>query len=470
VSLRRNALLLALATALLAILGLWSAGGALARLWRIPAGLLLLGLAYEAWQATRAAPSLQIQTAQRWFLARPAALRLLLTHAQRRTLEMQIAPAAPPQVAMDRAVRAVRVPPAAVPAARPHSEEAGGDAASGAGAGIGAGIGTGIGASTGAGAVLELTGTARRLGEFGWPAMPVRVGGVLGLAWWSQRLAPSGRVQVVPDVLRSAAAARGAGSRAARSALRLGAGAQVLQLRDYQRGDALRVLDWKASARRGRLISRDYSEDQHLEIVLALDAGRASGLAAGDTDRLALYANVAARFAQRAVALDDAVGLVVYAERPLAAVPPARGTAAVARLRECLTLARVHGADGNAALAALQARSLVRRRSLVIFLTDLDEPSALEELAAAARLLLPKHLPFIAGVESEGAQRLAIAAVSDDVQAYRALAAQEYRASVVRNVQALRALGAAALLARPSLLEEAVLSAYVQFRQRRRVG
>jgi uncharacterized protein (DUF58 family) len=432
VSLRRNALLLALAAALLGILGLWSAGGALARLWRIPAGLLLLGLAYEAWQASRASPALQIQSAPRWLLARATALRLLLTHSQRRVLAMQIAPAAPPQVALERAVRSVRVPPA--------------------------------------GAVLELTGTARRLGEFGWPAMSLRVGGVLGLAWWSQRLAPGGRVLVVPDVLADSAPARGAGLRAARSALRLGAGAQVLQLRDYRRGDPLRVLDWKASARRGRLISRDYSEDQHLEIVLALDVGRASGLAAGDSDRLALYANVAARFAQRAAALDDAVGLVLYAERPLAAVPPARGTAAVTRLRDCLTLARVHGADGNAALAALRARSLVRRRSLVIFLTDLDEPSAREELSGAARLLLPKHLPFIAGVESEGAQRLATAAVSDDAQAYRALAAQEYRASVSRNVRSLRALGAAALLARPLLLEEAVLAAYVQFRERRRVG
>lgn len=431
-SLRRNALLLALATVVLAIMGLWASGGALARLWRIPAGLLLLGLAYEVWQASRAAPSVQVLTEPRWFLARPAALQLLLSHTQRRALWMQIAPAAPAQIAMDRAVRSVRVAEA--------------------------------------GTVITLSGTARRLGAFQWPAMPLRVGGVLGLAWWSQRLAPAGSVRVVPDVVRTGLPARGTGLRGAQPVLRLGAGAQVLQLRDYRRGDPLRVVDWKASARRGALISRDYSEDQHLEIVLALDAGRASALAAGDTDRLALYANIAARFAQRAAALDDAVGLIVYAERPLAAVAPARGTGAVARLRTCLEAVRVHGADGNAALAALQARTLVRRRSLVIFLTDLDEPSALGELSGAVRLLLPKHLPFIAGVESENAQRLATAAVSDDVAAYRALAAQEYRASVTRNVQALRALGAAALLARPAALEQSVVDAYVRFRERRRVG
>lgn len=427
-SLRRNALLLVLATGVLAILGLWS-GGALARLWRIPAGLLLLGLAYEGWQASRTAPSLQVHTAERWFLGRATALRLILRHAQRRALTLELAPAAPPEIAMSRAVRNVRVP-----------------------------------------GVLELRGTARRLGRFEWPAVPARVGGVLGLAWWSERLAPACRVQVVPDVLRAYERAAGTGLHGAQAALRLGAGAEILQLRDYRRGDPPRAIDWKASARRGRLISRDYSEDQHLEIVLAVDAGRASGLRAGDTDRLALYANVAARFAERAAALDDGVGLIVYAERPLATVAPGRGIAAVARVRACLAAARVHGGDGNPALAALQARALLHRRSLVIFLTDLDEPSALGELAAAARLLLPKHLPFIAGVESEGAQRLAYASVADDLAAYRALAAQEYRASVTRNVQALRALGAAALLARPRALEQAVLDAYVRFRQRRKVG
>ncbi len=428
-SLRRNALLLVLATGVLAILGLWS-GGALARLWRIPAGLLLIGLAYEGWQASRTALTLEVQSAQRWFLGRATPLRLFLQHAQRRALALELAPAAPAQIAMDRAVRSVTVPPG----------------------------------------VLELSGTARRLGRFDWPVTFARVGGVLGLAWWSERLASACQVQVVPDVLHASERAAGTGLRGEQAALRLGAGAEILQLRDYRRGDPPRAVDWKASARRGRLISRDYSEDQHLQIVLAVDAGRASGLRAGDTDRLALYANVAARFAERAAALDDGVGLIVYAERPLVAVAPGRGTAAVARVRACLAAAHVHDGDGNPALAALQARALLQRRSLVIFLTDLDEPSALGELTAAARLLLPKHLPFIAGVESEGAQRLAYASAGDDLAVYRALAAQEYRASVTRHVQALRALGAAAVLARPRSLEEAVLNAYVRFRQRRKVG
>lgn len=432
-SLRRNALLLLLATGLLGIVGQWGESETLARLWRLPAGLLLLGLAYEGWCAARAGVRLQVITAARWFLGRATPLRLRLQSALPRALVVQLAPAAPLQITMDRSVRSLAVP---------------------------------------ANAAVELTlaGTARRLGWFEWPRLSARLGGVLGLAWWPLPLAPACRVQVVPDVLRDHERAPGAGRRGAQPAPRRGAGAEVLQLRDYRRGDAPRTIDWKASAKLGKLISRDFAEDQHLEVVLAIDAGRASGLAAGDTDRLALYANIAARFAQRAALLDDAVGLLLYAERPLAALAPARGAAAVVRLRACLAGARVHRGDANPVLAALHIRGLARQRSLVVLLTDLDDPAACAQLSAAARLLLPKHLPFVAGVASARAERLASAPAADALGAYRALAAQEYRTAVARNVRSLHALGAPALLARPEALEQAVLAAYLGFRRSRRVG
>jgi uncharacterized protein (DUF58 family) len=179
-----------------------------------------------------------------------------------------------------------------------------------------------------------------------------------------------------------------------------GGGTEILQLREYRRGDPLRIVDWKASARRGRPISRDMTEDQHLEIMVAIDAGRASGLAAGEVDRLSLYVNVAARLAQRAAALDDAVGLLVFAAQPLVALTPARGDIAVARIRKALVACRVQPGEANAVLAAARLRALSHRRSLIILLTDLEDASATEQLVQAVSLLSPKHFVLIAGFES----------------------------------------------------------------------
>jgi uncharacterized protein (DUF58 family) len=431
-ALRQNALILLLLTVVVAIAGDWSGEFELARFWYLPAALLLLGLAYEAYTATRAAPVLRVDAPPRWFLGRSTPIKLLIGHRLSRRLTFEVAPSGAPEISMPRAVDTVAA----------DAEEF---------------------------TAIEMLATARRLGVYSWPAMQVRIGGVLGLAWWPRRLPVGGEVRVVPEILREADRMRGVGRRGGLEGQRVGSGSQILQLRLYQPGDPPRAIDWKASARSRRLISRDYSEDQQLDIVLAVDAGRASGLAAGDTDRLALYANIAARLAQRAVSLDDRVGLVVYAERPLAALAPSHGAAAVARVRALLSQAAVRPVDSNPALAAIRIRSLVRHRSLVVLLTDLDDASVAGELRTALRLLLPKHLPFVAGIASPRVQELATARAADELQVYRALAAQEYSNTLRQNVTSLRALGAAAVLAAPERLDQAVLEAYSSLRQRRRI-
>lgn len=431
-SLRQNALFLAVLTVLVAIVGAWSGDATLAGAWRLPLALLLLGLAYEGWMTIRANLTLRIADGQRGVLGRAASLRFTLAHQLGRNTTVELAPDAPAMLEVDPTVQLLIVP-------------------------------AGVEAET------HLRATPRRLGEYPWPDVRARIAGPLGLAWWTRGLTTDFRLQVVPELLRDDARRIGAVSAGARSRSMLGAGAEVLQLRDYRSGDPQHLIDWKATARSGRLVSRDFSEDQHLEIVIAIDAGRASALRAGDLDRLGHYANLAARFAEHATAQDDRVGLVIFADRPLAVLAPGRGTATVMRIRQLLTAAKVAQAESNPLNAALRIRSLVRQRSLIVMLTDLDDATVAGQLASAARLLLPKHLPLIAGLASPQAEELRHAPARSWLDPYEALAAQEYCSRLERNVRALRALGAPALLARPDQLERAVLEAYGQFRQRRRV-
>jgi uncharacterized protein (DUF58 family) len=431
-SLRQNALLLVLLAALIAIAGAWSDDPSLERWWRAPVGLLLLGLAYEAAMNRRAGLQLTMQGASRWLLCRSAPLRMEWRAALGRSVSAEIAVSAPDEFAMARTVESFEI------------------AAAQAG-------------------VLSLNATPRRLGRFDWPRQETRLNGVLGLASWRRRIEAKFQVEVVPDIVHQDERALDATVGGARAAARVGAGGEILQLRDYRPGDAPRAIDWKASARAARLISRDFSEDQHLEIILALDVSRSSALAAGGSDRLALYVNIAARLAQRAAMLDDRVGLLLYADAPMAALAPGRGSAAVTRVRSLLSQARTQPVEANPALAAMRIRALARQRALVVMLTDLDDAGMASALIGAARLLRPKHLPFFASVASEEAQALSQRHAADELDVFQAIAAQRYCAGLSRNVDALRALGAACVLAPANALDAAVLDAYLEFRRRRRV-
>jgi uncharacterized protein (DUF58 family) len=432
-SLRQNALALVVLTVLMAIIGDWSGDRDLARLWYFGLALLLLGLAYEGWVMLRTGLGVSLSSPKpRWILGRPATLQMTFTHRLARALTLEVATDPPAAVEIDGAVRTLVVP-------------------------------------EGPGASLSLAATPRRFGNQSWPTLRTRVAGPLGLAWWTRPLTVQFTMSVAPDLLHDDAERAGGVGTGTRARSLLGAGGEVLQLREYRPGDPQHVIDWKATARSNRLVSRDFSEDQHLEIMLAIDAGRASALRAGDLDRFGHFANIAARFAEHAIAHDDQVGLVIFADRPLASIAPGRGVGTVARIRALLAAAQPASAESNPLNAVLRIRKLVRHRSLVVMLTDLDDATVAGQLAAAARLLLPKHLPLVAGLASSEAQTLAHAHAGGWLGPYESLAAQEYVMRLARNAAALRALGAPTLLALPNQMERAVLSAYAEFRVRRRV-
>ena len=433
-SLSPAGILLAAAAILMAILGAWSDDPAAAVAWRLPAALLLVGLAYESLSMGRIRLALAIEAPERWRLGRAQRVTFLFSHALRRALTVETALAAPSSFAHDRAVRRVSLPAA---------------------------LATGITAEM----------TPRLLGAQRWPPVQVRARGPLGLAWWTRTVAPAEGTEprVVPDLLSSRGAAAGIDGDGPREGSGRGGGAEILQLRAYRPGDPTRLIDWKATARSGQLVSRDYAEEQSLTVMILVDAGRASALRAGALDRLGHYANVAARLAQHALARGDGVGLLVYADRPLHAAPPARGAAALIRLRSALEAARVQRIDSSPLQAALRARALLRRRSLVILLTDIDDATLSGQLASAVRLLVPKNLPFIAGVADASVDALAAAPAAHWLDPYRSLAAQEYAIGIERKIRALASLGAPALVARPEHLEQAVLDAYAAFRRRRSV-
>ncbi len=430
-SLRRNSLLLAIAAALIAVAADWSGAAGLAGLWAVPCALLLAGLAYESWTVARSGLGLEIGSPRHWLLGRRSSLRFGVSHGLGRVLRIEIAPSAPPFVEMSAGVIAVAVPP-----------------------------GTSV--------QTELHATACRLGSDVWPPQRARIAGPLGLAWWPRTLPCAAQITVVPDLMRGERGDAGADAFGVRPGAAVAAGGEFLRLRGYRVGDPPRVIDWRATARSRRLVSRDFSDDQRLEIVIVIDAGRASGLWAGELDRFGHYVNVAARLAQYAASHEDMVGLVIYAAQPLAALAPARGAAAVMRMRALLAAAQVEVSESNALQAAIRVRTLVRQRSLVVLLTDLDDTTATGQLVQAVRLLRTKHLPFVAALSSASAEALARAPARDWLDPYRVLAAQEYCEGLNRKVRALGALGAPTLLARPEHLERAVLESYQNFRRQRR--
>lgn len=426
-----RAYLLVVLTAVLAIAALWSGDASVAGWWRLPLCLLLLGLALESYLTRRLPLTVQLHSAAHALLGLPQEARFVFANAGPRNLRLEYVAATPEGFECASQNRDVRVPAHAA-------------------------------------AADAVTLLPVRLGRQHWPALPARVLGPFALAWWSTPLDPATSLNVAPQTLGPRQRVRGlkGGARARRIA---GAGAELYQLRDYQPGDPLSRVDWKATARAGKLVTREFSEDQHLDVLVAIDAGRFSRVRSGQLDRLGLYANVAARFAELVTQQDDRAGLVVYADRTYARLAPQRGLAAVTHVRAALEALSVQPAESDPTAAAVTIRSLLKHRALVVLLTDLDDASVAAQLTRAVRLLSPPHLVVVAGVHSGEIAALARAEARDWRDPWVALAAAEHDARAAAQRTLLTRLGAPVLATSAARLEQAVFAQYEALRRSRRV-
>jgi uncharacterized protein (DUF58 family) len=307
------------------------------------------------------------------------------------------------------------------------------------------------------------------LGTYACNRVAATLSGPLHLAAWPRTLAMDAAIEVVPDMLAASErslAGRPAGAAASR---RVGGGMELDHLREYRPGDPRHTIDWKATARSGDLVTRVFGEDQHLEIMLVLDAGRTSRTSIDGLSQLGHYVNFAARFAEHAVANEDRIGLVVAGERPLAQLAPARGQRAVVRIRAELATLEPRAVESDLLAAAAALSSLVRHRALIVVLTDLEGAATGGRLMHSLRLWAPRHLAVVVGMVGAELGELAVRPARNWRDPFTSLAAGVYRENLDRSVQAVNRIGARALVARPRDLEARVIAQYLTLRAQRRV-
>lgn len=419
-------------TALLAVAGIWSSDPALAGAWRWAGLALLIGLTIEGFLLSRTRIEADVETPARALLGRDQPAAFVFHNASRRAVEVQYAPLMPRGFEPFDEPRTIVAP----------AEGAGRDA---------------------------VVFFPMHLGVQSWVPLPARLRGRFGLAWWSRKLPISRKVTIAPDTLRAHRRRPIGAPTGMRPRRVVGAGSELHQLRSYVPGDPLARIDWKATARRRQLITREFTEDQHLDILVAIDAGRFSRVRAGRLDRLGLYSNIAARLAEVVTPNDDRVGLVVFSDRVLGVCAPERGSKAVTHIRHVLERLSVEPAESDPVAAAARIRGLLRHRTLIVMLTDLDDATVSEQVSRAVRLLSPPHLVVVAGVHGLEIADLARRKARNWRDPWIALAAEEHEARAAAQRARLRKLGAPVIATQEALLEKAVFQEYERLRISRRV-
>jgi uncharacterized protein (DUF58 family) len=315
-----------------------------------------------------------------------------------------------------------------------------------------------------------VTGMARGQAELGDVALRVRT--AMGFVARTLHYPREDHLLVAPSIagvrrLRWLAVHHRLAAAGVRDARRRGEGRSFASLRDYVVGDDPRHIDWKASARRGHPITREYTIEQSQTVYLLIDAGRSMTQLAGAYPRFEYALSSALVLADVAITAGDRVGALVFDDQLRALVPAQRGLGALHALRSALIPLRASlvEPDYSSAFRALATRQ--RKRSLLVLLTDVIDARAARALLAHLTHGASRHLALVVALRNEAVANAASLVEGGTTRSmYSSAAAEELLSERATALRRMRDAGIIVLDVAPDAMAAAVVNQYLELKAR----
>ncbi|HRI43836.1 MAG TPA: DUF58 domain-containing protein [Fimbriimonadaceae bacterium] len=298
----------------------------------------------------------------------------------------------------------------------------------------------------------------------------VRVQAPLGLAEVEYRLPSEQPARVYPnvqalkefDLLKQKGRLSLMGIR--RSRIK-GLGTEFESLRDYNEDDYRRI-DWKTTARRGKLVVRDYEQERNQAVIICLDIGKGMLGEVGGVKKLDHSLDACLMLMHAAAVAGDQVGLMVFGENVRRYIPPRKGRSHNGVILEAVHNLEAEPAATNYSGAFSYLASRWKRRSLIIVFTDAEDERQATEVTRGLSAVARRHLVMVVRVSDPRLKDLVGAAVADAPDLYKKAAALWY-ASERRKAEAwFRIANLQGIEAEPQDLSSALVSAYLRVKER----
>jgi uncharacterized protein (DUF58 family) len=245
-----------------------------------------------------------------------------------------------------------------------------------------------------------------------------------------------------------------------------GQGSEFERLRDYRFEDEIRQVDWKATAKHNRLISREFNVERNQNIVILLDSGRTMRNESDGISHLDRGLNAAIMLSYIALGQGDNVALTAFSAQIERATKAVRGKPGVQTIvRHTFDLeATTDVADY--ALAVEDMRLRHRKRSLVILITHVVDEQHLNSVGQYFRTLVSPHLVLCVFLKDPAMSQLANRVPTGDIEAFQVAGAAEMQAAHTRQVAKLREAGVLVVETLPEHLTADVINQYLEVKAR----
>jgi uncharacterized protein (DUF58 family) len=308
-------------------------------------------------------------------------------------------------------------------------------------------------------------------GRFQFGHVVVRFLSRASLAWCETKVGEPIAVKVYPNMRRAREAElKALGAQSLVSAHRKtswrGEGREFESLREYVRGDELRHISWTATARRGKLTTRQYQIERDQTILIALDAGRLMTARIEQETKLDSAVHAALALMSAAARGGDNAGVMVFGRKIHSYLAPGRGRDHMDAALEALHAVEPEMIEPSYSRALEFVAANSKRRSLVVLLTDLVDEEGSKELLASLKLLRPRHLPLVVTIADRDLKAVVRNAPETGRELFTQSVAEEIMHLREAALRLVESQGGLALDVTAAALAPALLEKYLQVKER----
>ncbi|GAB3006121.1 DUF58 domain-containing protein [Niabella terrae] len=247
---------------------------------------------------------------------------------------------------------------------------------------------------------------------------------------------------------------------------KLGHSSEFEQIRDYVRGDDYRIINWKATSRKGSLMINNYTDEKSQQVYSVINIGRVMKMPFEGMTLLDYAINASLVLSNVALLRQDKAGLISFAEKVGNFVTADKRPGQMNRLMETLYNQNTRFLEADYERLYATIRNRMTSRGLIVLFTNFESLEALQRELPALKRIAHYHLLLVVFFENTAISGLLEDPARDLEQVYIKTIAEKFAFEKKQMVRELRQNGIMSVLTRPQDLTVHTINKYLELKNR----
>ena len=250
---------------------------------------------------------------------------------------------------------------------------------------------------------------------------------------------------------------------------KLGHSLEFEQVKEYVPGDDYRTINWKATARKGSLMTNSYIDEKSQQVYCVIDKSRAMKMPFEGLSLLDYAINASLVLSNVALLKEDKAGLITVAEKIGAVVPADKRPTQINKILEVLYKEKTRYLETNMELLYATIRNVVKQRSLVVFFTNYESMYALQRQLPFLKRIARYHLLLVVFFENTELKKVSETTAGDVEGIYIKTIAEKFAYDKKLIVKELAKYNIQSILTTPQNLTINTINKYLELKARQKI-